>query len=1105
MTDAHQDIALDPVAWQEGFSRGALQRGLAYADEGRVLDLVRMDRAGRVWMGMVQGSHPDPYEALAMLGGRDGRALIRSSCTCPMGGHCKHVAATLFQLSGFTGVEPATVGTGDADDEIGEVWSHWLQSLEAPADTDEKLVERERSFGILLRAADHGRPPQLLAALVWLKRGKRGGLIDPQSPVQNFQGGVPAPPQGWPDQDLAPLSLLLHRAHQRFGKVLMAPIRDRASELALAQLLQRYPCYFQRGDTPLKPGPDKRVELDWQMQDDGSQRLTCRLDLRDALILRGDGLWYVAPERGLVGRIEDSAQWLDRVLRAPLLRPEHVTLVGDQVKKSGMAKRIPAPVPGREVRIVSGPPRGVLKLRGESATLSAFGEGDVLEVGIARVAFEYQGYRIDLNDGAVPRQLIEGEIVEIRRDRRVETALMERLSAAGLRRAEELWWDIGLDQEAIDAADLVLRPARNRPPAAPLEWMPTLDTLRQAGFIVEHGPGFEKPRREVRVGEWDVDVAHDGSSWFDLSLGIEIDGERIDLLPILGRVLADSRFPLKAPKRERKDATWVVPLDEDREARLPVARLRGLLQPLLDWLDESPKGTLRVHAVASDLLDGVEQLQWRGDEAMRRRLVGLREQPTRVAVPRGLTTKLRDYQRDGLDWLGFLADAGLGGILADDMGLGKTVQVLAHLLVEKQRLGEGFRCLVVAPTSLMGNWHDEAARFAPALKVLVLHGPGRGDRYDEIAAHDLILTTYPLLPRDRERLLEHRFSLLVLDESQAIKNPKSQAAQVVREIQATRRLAMTGTPLENHLGELWAQFDAVEPGLLGSNRAFTRLFRTPVEKHGDEDAQARLNRRVASLLLRRRKEDVLTELPEKTEIVHHLELEGDQRELYETLRLAQHERVQEAISERGLAQSGIVVLDALLKLRQACCDPRLVKLEAARKVTTSAKLEAVLELLDGLIAEGRRVLLFSQFTSMLALIGEALEARKISFLQLTGDTPGADRAELVRRFQEGAVPLFMISLKAGGVGLNLTAADTVIHYDPWWNPAVEAQATDRAHRIGQDKPVFVYRLICRGTVEEKIQGLQGRKSDLARAVLEGGSTQKLSFNEEDLGELFAPL
>jgi superfamily II DNA or RNA helicase len=1103
VNDSH-DIALDPVAWQERFSRGALKRGLAYADEGRVLDIVAMGRDGRAWMGLVQGSHPEPYQALAILGGPGGRELLRSSCTCPMGGECKHVAATLFQLTGFTGVEPAAFGGDEEEDEAAEIWSHWLASLDAPAEESEESVEDgQRSFGILLRAAAHGRPPRLLAAPVWLKRGKRGGLVDPQSPTLTQVGVSPCPPGGWPDEDLAPLSILMHRAYERFGKVAMAPIHDRVSDLALEQLLARHPSYFQRGDCPLKPGPPRRLALAWEVQDDGSQRLAYGLDLPGALVLRGERLWYVAPAQGLFGRIDDSVQWLDRISRAPLLRPEHVAMLGEKLGASPLRERIPAPAPGREVRIVAGPPRGVLMLRAEA--IDPLRGDEAQTVGVARVAFDYQGHRVALDDAAVPRQLADGEVVEVRRDRRVETALLERLSAAGLRRVIDMWWDVGLTRGRISEADLVLRPARNRPAAPPAEWTATLETLKLAGFVVEYGGGFEKPRREVRVGEWDVALAHDSGPWFSLALGIEIDGERTDLLPILGRVLADPRFPLKAPKRERKDATWTVPLDEDREVRLPVARLRELLQPLLDWLEEAPKGSLRLHAAAGEVLKGLPELPWRAGGELRERLAGLIGTPRRIPVPEGFEAELRPYQRDGLDWLGFLAEAGLGGVLADDMGLGKTVQVLAHLLVERARLGTDFRCLVVAPTSLMGNWRDEAARFAPALRVLVLHGPDRGDRYDEIAGHDLILTTYPLLPRDRERLLEHRFSLLVLDEAQAIKNPRSQAAMVVREIQAARRLAMTGTPLENHLGELWAQFDAVEPGLLGTARAFAQHFRTPIEKHADAEARARLNRRIAPLLLRRRKEDVLADLPAKTEIVQHLELEGGQRELYETLRLAQHARVREAIAARGIAQSGIVVLDALLKLRQACCDPRLVKLEAARKVGESVKLEAALELIEGLLGEGRRVLLFSQFTSMIELLGQALDAAGLPWLRLTGDTPGGERAELVRRFQDGEVPLFMISLKAGGVGLNLTAADTVIHYDPWWNPAVEAQATDRAHRIGQDKPVFVYRLICRGTVEEKIQALQARKAELAQAVLEGGSTKSLAFSEEDLGALFAPL
>jgi SNF2 family DNA or RNA helicase len=431
--------------------------------------------------------------------------------------------------------------------------------------------------------------------------------------------------------------------------------------------------------------------------------------------------------------------------------------------------------------------------------------------------------------------------------------------------------------------------------------------------------------------------------------------------------------------------------------------------------------------------------------------------------------------------------------------------VLAHLAAEKARGRLDRPALVLAPTSLVANWHDEARRFAPMLKVLVVHGPERHGRHADIPLHDVVITTYPLLLRDRDALCAHDYSVLVLDEAQAIKNARSQAARVVRDLSARQRIAMTGTPLENHLGELWAQFDAVEPGLLGNQRQFAKFFRNPIEKHADAERRERLGRRIAPLLLRRRKEDVLAELPPKTEILRRIDLEGGQRELYETLRLAQHERVRDVMRERGLAQSGIVVLDALLKLRQACCDPRLVKLETARHVTESAKLDYLLQLLADLVAEGRRVLVFSQFAEMLALIGKALDARKLPWQALTGDVPGTRRAALVERFQEGKVPLFLVSLKAGGVGLNLTAADTVVHYDPWWNPAVETQATDRAHRIGQDKPVFVYKLICAGTVEEKIQALQQRKADLAQAVLEGAASEAVAFDEADLNELFAPL
>jgi SNF2 family DNA or RNA helicase len=346
-------------------------------------------------------------------------------------------------------------------------------------------------------------------------------------------------------------------------------------------------------------------------------------------------------------------------------------------------------------------------------------------------------------------------------------------------------------------------------------------------------------------------------------------------------------------------------------------------------------------------------------------------------------------------------------------------------------------------------------------------------------------------------LRQQRFHLLILDESQYIKNSRSKAAQTAGLLQARHRLCLTGTPMQNHLGELWSQFHFLMPGLLGDEKIFNADFRKPIEKEGDGERNALLIRRIKPFMLRRTKDNVAKELPPKTEMVRMVELAGAQRDLYETVRLAMDSKVREEIARKGVARSQIVILDALLKLRQVCCDPRLLKAGGALKANApSAKLQVLMELVDELLAEGRKLLVFSQFTSMLSLIEAELQARAVPYALLTGDT--GDRAAQVDAFQGGEVPVFLISLKAGGVGLNLTAADTVIHYDPWWNPAAENQATDRAWRIGQDKPVFVYRLIARGTLEEKIQELQRTKAGLADAVLAGGETQGLQITAEDL-------
>jgi SNF2 family DNA or RNA helicase len=484
-----------------------------------------------------------------------------------------------------------------------------------------------------------------------------------------------------------------------------------------------------------------------------------------------------------------------------------------------------------------------------------------------------------------------------------------------------------------------------------------------------------------------------------------------------------------------------------------------------------------------------------------RSLKDIRELPEEK-VPANVNATLRPYQLEGFRWLRFLTKHRLNGILADDMGLGKTLQTLTYLVAEHAEK-PGKPSLVVAPTSVVPNWIMEAAKFTPHLKVLLHHGNDRATSKKEMDAADLVVTSYPLLHRDIGVLAKTEWHCVILDEAQHIKNPKSITAQAACALTATHRLCLSGTPMENHLGELWSLMRFLMPGYLPDEKTFNSVIRKPIERDRSGDAQTALNRRVSPLILRRTKDQVATDLPPKTELVHHVELTRKQVDLYESVRATMDKRVREAIAAKGLAKSHIIVLDALLKLRQICCHPTLLNTPAAEKVTESAKLHFLTEeLLPQLLEEGRRILLFSQFTSMLALIEAHLEKHAIPFLKLTGESK--DRATLVKRFQSGEIPVFLISLKAGGTGLNLTAADTVIHYDPWWNPAAENQATDRAHRIGQNKPVFVHKLVCRGSIEDRILDLQKHKSALVKALL-SDETTSLRIDSETLAHLLEPI
>jgi SNF2 family DNA or RNA helicase len=454
----------------------------------------------------------------------------------------------------------------------------------------------------------------------------------------------------------------------------------------------------------------------------------------------------------------------------------------------------------------------------------------------------------------------------------------------------------------------------------------------------------------------------------------------------------------------------------------------------------------------------------------------LRAQTIEPELPAGLTAQLRPYQEQGYRWLMRLATCGTGACLADDMGLGKTVQSLAVL---EARKAEG-PSLVVAPTSVCANWPAEAARFAPGLEMTAYRGADRGERLASLRPGAVLVTSYDVMLRDIDALASLEFATAIFDEAHALKNGNSKRSAAARRIRAAFRVALSGTPVENHTGELWSLFRIVVPGLFGSWERFRERFAAPIERERDAARRAALARVIRPYLLRRTKRDVSPELPARTEIVRFVDLSAAERDLYEAERVRAVDALKTGAANE---EARFAILAALTRLRQLACHPQLRHPDST---VASSKLDSVLALVDELRDAGHRTLIFSQFTSHLALVAEALAANGVTHLELDGSTPAEARADRIRRFQAEEVDAFLISLKAGGVGLNLTAADYVLHLDPWWNPAAEDQASDRAHRIGQNKPVTVVRFIARGTIEESVLALHAEKRELAEALLSGG-------------------
>jgi superfamily II DNA or RNA helicase len=729
------------------------------------------------------------------------------------------------------------------------------------------------------------------------------------------------------------------------------------------------------------------------------------------------------------------------------------------------------------------------------------------KIPVALVSFEYAGGKFEHPGQSEYRTVDGNKIVIYKKDTSSEAPRFKQLQQCGLQQ---------LPQTVSQRCSAMFGfPEENE--AAWFKFSAAaVPQLRNQGWQVSCDKSFNF---DVVVPEeqWSADATEGSDFWFSLNLGITINGKKIPLLPIIHEAIRriPGNDPLSELGRLNYQGTFYAPLADGRHVALPFDRVKLIVETLIELFDKNATLSKTTFDVSlPQVIDLAKTIGgadaggspfWHIGSKLKALFEKIKQFQGLVQVtpPKSFRAELRPYQLEGLSWLNFLREFELGGILADDMGLGKTVQTLAHVVVEKgaKRLDKPF--LVVCPTSVLPNWLSEIAKFTPTLKTTALWGPGRSDNFPRIGRSDIVVTTYPLVSRDADVLLAQPWKAVVLDEAQMIKNPSTQVAQAVGKLRCDYRVCLTGTPVENHLGELWSQFNFLMPGFLKDLSTFTKTFRTPIEKQKNAIIQKRLASRVRPFLLRRTKELVAKELPEKTVIIKRVELEGAQRDLYETVRLAMYEKVKEALASKGLAKSQIIILDALLKLRQVCCDPRLVSMPAAKKVHSTAKLDLLLSMLEELLAEGKRILLFSQFTSMLDLVIPELQKRNIDFVEIRGDTK--DRATPVQQFQKGMVPLFVLSLKAGGLGLNLTAADTVIHYDPWWNPAVENQATDRAHRIGQKQSVFVFKLIASGTIEERMLQLQERKKAIADGVYSDDNALPFKLTAEDLKSLFSPL
>ncbi len=1067
-------------------------RGLDY-EKRKVVEGVTVNEADA--KGRVKGSDPAPYETTIRLG----ESGITSHCTCPAfhktGQHCKHVAALLITVRNRAraklprrDVQPTTTSTSTQGGGDSTSRASRRRERRRRAQGQQQLVPpglhppptpdaSARPTGIGAWLAPDGAVRRL--ALEFRMHVRQGGLT---VTVLDTEARVPLLPSvalTWqalaptPDRDILRLLSRLESGNPRHPAV---DIRgeDAAELLPLMKgrrvLLEPALMQLRFSDEVLRPhfdlemvGSDTIVaKATFERADNGR-----RFQLTSGGWFEGAPGWHVDASEGIARPIDRrmSPAALRRLIRSPTIAEPASELIG---------------------MITDSLPKVAIEVGAELPELSQV--ADVIDL---TPTFRMQASG-SITEAKVSLRAAYGETeVEVRADG-ISTPVLILPPEEGQKRATCIRCDIAAQQSAVqELLKMDLTPDESgerftaQQEVAIRFWSEGVGSLPENWdlYIPEKLVGTHIRSQPMKL----VARVSSGIDWLSAKVSYESEGvgvERDELARCLQEGnkfvrLSDNSYAALDPQKVQAMIDREVELlaNEQKNGKLPLNQV-GRVQELLEHTDQSV-----ISPSARQLF---------------KRLSSLSEIP-KIKKPRTLKGTLRPYQDQGHSWLRFIHDLGSGGVLADDMGLGKTIQTLALFLTLRQEK-KALRALIVAPTSVVTNWMREIERFAPSLSTALWHGAGRREQKKELASANVIITSYALLRRDIDLLKKLKLNYAVLDEAQNIKNPTSATAQAARDLQAERRLALTGTPIENRLSEIWSIFEFVSPKLLGPLPKFEEKFARPIDQ-GDSHKAARLRAAIHPFILRRTKGEVAKDLPPKLEVDKIVDPAPDQKAIYMQVLREVRAQVMGEVERVGVARSHIHILAGLTKLRQAACDPRLLGLPREFSHDDSGKLAALRELVDEVESGGHKVLVFSQFVSMLKLIRSALDEDRIKYEYLDGST--TDRPERIDRFQaDPTIPVFLISLKAGGSGLNLTAADTVIHFDPWWNPAVEDQASDRAHRIGQKKVVTVYRLMTAGTIEEKMLQYKQRKMELVATVLteDTGGGKKLS--KEDIEDLF---